>query len=200
MPSSAASAVSRSFVDLSSPERTEPELWRAIAAAKARGVAGVVLSPWAVKRVTTGEASAGLLVVAHPSPDATGKPAVKAIEASSCVKDGAHIVLVSPRRGLVRVAGESGPEALRDELTEIIRGLRAATPGLPAWVEARWAGSSGELSALATAALHSGADALVLAEVPAPPLPEGLATVFAGPPGGDPAAAYYLLPPDDDAG
>lgn len=53
------------------------------------------------------------------------KPTVKAIEASSAVKDGAEVVYVTPNWGWV-LEGLWG--AMRDELTEVARAARAANP------------------------------------------------------------------------
>lgn len=97
-----------------------------------------------------------------------GKRMVRAIECSSAVKDGAWGVVVVPEAGLVVRAGV---EALRDELTELARAARAASPevwlglgvsrwavvslgGVAAWGALRW-------ESLERAARESGMDDLV---------------------------------------
>jgi deoxyribose-phosphate aldolase len=62
-------------------------------------------------------------VVAYPL--GLAKSTVKAIEATSLAKDGVDTVEVTPLAHLIR---DAAWDALRDELLEIVRGVRAARP------------------------------------------------------------------------
>lgn len=142
----------------------------------AEGVERVWVWPGVVKGVVgalKGRGAGGVGVVAVGGwPWGQGKVVVRAIEVSSAVKDGARGVVVCVGAGrLVGVGrGEEGAVGeIRDELTEMARAGRAASPEvwlgvmlhgeLMVKVEAGGAGRVGE--GVGRAAVESGFDAVV---------------------------------------
>lgn len=88
-----------------------------------QGYAGIVVAPVYVARVVTMLHSSGATVTAAVSyPHGTSKPTVKAIEATSCIKDGADAVLIVPHLPNV-LRGDF--DAMRAELLELARAARA---------------------------------------------------------------------------
>lgn len=119
----------------------------------------------------TGDVAKGCVAVAG-WPAGQGKRMVRAIECSSAVKDGAWGVVVCPEvRLLLAAAGEGGVPALREELTELAKAGRAASPdvwlavGVSRWAVSAWGGASAwsglDWAAVERAARESGMDALV---------------------------------------
>src|SRR5262245_62138286 len=87
------------------------------------GYAGIVVSPIYVSRVVTMLRGTGATVTAAVSyPHGTSKPTLKAIEATSCIKDGADAILVVPHLPHM-LRGDF--DAARAELLEIARAARA---------------------------------------------------------------------------
>jgi len=87
------------------------------------GFAGIVVAPVYVARVVTLLRGSGATVTAPVNyPHGTSKPTLKAIEATSCLKDGADAVLIVPHLPNV-LRGDF--DAMRAELLEIARAARA---------------------------------------------------------------------------
>src|SRR5687767_1262133 len=87
------------------------------------GYAGIVVSPVYVARVATMLRGSGATVTAAVNyPHGTSKPTIKAIEATSCIKDGADSILVVPHAAHLN---RGDFDALRAELLEIVRASRA---------------------------------------------------------------------------
>lgn len=108
-----------------------------------------------------GEVRAGAVVLAG-WPLGQGKRMVRAIECSSAVKDGAWGVVTCPAARLL----SGGAEGLRDELTELARAARAASPSV--WLAvgvSRWAAGGSwdglDWDAIHRAATQSGMDGVV---------------------------------------
>lgn len=98
-------------------------------------------------------------------PAGTSKATIKAIEASSAVKDGAHQVYVTPYLPMVLAKDLTG---LRNELTEIARACRAANPEARLILELTSPLVLPEmLSSACEAATHSGFDGVLLSVLPA---------------------------------
>jgi deoxyribose-phosphate aldolase len=88
-----------------------------------QGYAGIVIAPIYVSRVVTMLRGSGATVTAAVNyPHGTSKPTLKAIEATSCIKDGADAVLLVPHWPNV-LRGDF--DALRAELLEIARAARS---------------------------------------------------------------------------
>jgi deoxyribose-phosphate aldolase len=88
-----------------------------------QGYAGIVIAPIYVSRVVTMLRGTGATVTAAVNyPHGTSKPTIKAIEATSCIKDGADAVLIVPHLPNV-LRGDF--DALRAELLEIARAARS---------------------------------------------------------------------------
>lgn len=137
------------------------EVARSVARAREWSAAAVAVAPGDVALASRLVRGTGLAVVAVAGyPGAAYKPAVRAIECSSAVKDGAACVDVCCRRSLLLAGDVTG---MRDELTECARAARAASPSvvLRAMVPDGVEPSPAALDALAMAAAHSGFDALV---------------------------------------
>lgn len=137
------------------------EVARAVARAREWSAAAVAVAPGDVALVSRLVRGTGLAVVAVAGyPGAAYKPAVRAIECSSAVKDGAACVDVCCRRSLL-VAGDLA--GMREEFTECARAARAAGPDtvLRAMVPDGVEPTAAALDALALAAAHSGFDAVV---------------------------------------
>jgi deoxyribose-phosphate aldolase len=105
------------------PELLPAEVHRMVTDAMQNGLPAVVVPPVWVKRVTTMLQGGGVrteTVVGFPH--GTGKATVKAIEATSCIKDGAGAVHVVPHLpNLIR----RDVDAAKHELLEIARAARA---------------------------------------------------------------------------
>jgi deoxyribose-phosphate aldolase len=87
------------------------------------GYAGVVVSPVYVSRVASMVRGSGATVAATVGfPHGTNKPMLKAIEATSCIKDGADAILLVPHLPHL-IRGDF--DAARAELLEIVRAARA---------------------------------------------------------------------------
>jgi deoxyribose-phosphate aldolase len=106
------------------PEATESEIDRVVAEAVEFKFASVCVAPVWLKRVAGRLKGTGVLACTVTAfPHGTSKPTVKAIEASSSVKDGADEVdIVAHLPHLAR----QDVDASRAELTEIARACRAA--------------------------------------------------------------------------
>ena len=87
---------------------------------------GVVIAPVFARRVVDALRGSGIRVASVVGyPLGLAKPTVKAIEATSLAKDGVDAVEVTPLSHLIL---DDNWDALRDELLEIVRGVRAARP------------------------------------------------------------------------
>jgi hypothetical protein len=135
---------------------------RAVVRAREMAAVAIAVAPGDVALAARLTRGTGLGVVAVAGyPGSAYKPAVRAIECSSAVKDGAACVDVCGRRSLLLAGDLAG---MRDELTECARAARAASPDtvlrgiIPEGVEP----GPAALNALALAAAHSGFDALVI--------------------------------------
>ncbi len=90
-----------------------------------QGYAGVVVSPVYIARVATMLRGSGATVTATVNyPAGTSKPTLKAIEATSSIKDGADALLIVPHQPNVIRADF---DAMRAELLEIVRAARATS-------------------------------------------------------------------------
>lgn len=108
------------------PEATSAEVHRVATEAMQHRFASVCVAPVWVKRVATMLQGGGVPVCTVVGfPHGTGKSTVKAIEASSSVKDGAGEVDVVAH--LPHLAGADA-DAAKAELMEIVRACRAANP------------------------------------------------------------------------
>jgi deoxyribose-phosphate aldolase len=114
---------SRILSSLLKPEALSAELQFILAGAIQKQHAGVVVAPvWAQRAATMLRGSGVSLGVTVGFPHGSSKPTLKAIEATSSIKDGADEVLISAH--LVHlVAGDY--DATRTELMEIVRAARA---------------------------------------------------------------------------
>src|SRR5436309_421548 len=101
------------------PDLTPPEMHKGITDATQSSVAAVVVGPVWVSRVATQLRGSGVAVVAAVGyPLGINKSTLKAIEATSAIKDGADEVEVVPwMANLLRGA----MDATRVELMEIVR-------------------------------------------------------------------------------
>ena len=107
------------------PHALPPDVHRVASEVIQGGYAGIVVAPVWVARVAAmlraSDTRAGVTAVVA-FPHGASKPTVKAIEATSCLKDGADAVAVVPHlANLVRLDAE----AMRAELLEIVRAARA---------------------------------------------------------------------------
>jgi deoxyribose-phosphate aldolase len=108
------------------PEAVESEVDRVIGEAIEFKFASVCVAPVWVRRVAGRLKGTGVLACTVAAfPHGTSKPTVKAIEASSCVKDGADEVDVVAH---LPYLARQDVDASRAELTEIARACRAARP------------------------------------------------------------------------
>jgi deoxyribose-phosphate aldolase len=116
--------VHASHVDLAmlSPRAMPADVHRAATAAMQQGCAAVVVPPVYVKRVATMLAGAVQCSAVVSFPDGTSKSTLKAIEATSCIKDGAdQIDVVVHLPNLIR----RDVDAVKFELLEIVRAARS---------------------------------------------------------------------------
>jgi deoxyribose-phosphate aldolase len=106
------------------PELLPAQVHQAVTHAMQQGCGAVVVPPVWVQRVVTMTQASGLRVHAVVAfPHGTNKSTVKAIEATSCIKDGAQAVCVVPHLPhLIR----GDVDALKFELLETARAARAA--------------------------------------------------------------------------
>lgn len=87
------------------------------------GFAGIVVAPVYIARVATLLQGSGAMLMASVGfPLGFSKPTLKAIEATSCIKDGADAILVVPHLPHL-IRGDF--DAARAELLEIVRAARA---------------------------------------------------------------------------
>jgi deoxyribose-phosphate aldolase len=117
------------------PDLLPPDAHRIATEAMHRGLAGVVVAPVWVQRVATMLRGSGVsLCAAVGFPHGTNKSTVKAIEATSCIKDGADEIVVVPH--LANLMREDA-DAAKFELLEIARAARTTRPQvlLHAWIE-----------------------------------------------------------------
>lgn len=114
---------SHTYLSLLKPEALSAELQFILSSAIQKQHAGVIVSPvWAQRAATMLRGSGISLGVTVGFPHGTAKPTLKAIEATSSIKDGADEVLISAH--LVHlVSGDYN--ATRAELLEIVRAARA---------------------------------------------------------------------------
>lgn len=105
------------------PELLPPQVHKAVTDAMHGGVRGVVVPPVWVKRVATMLQGSGVRTGAVIGfPHGTSKSTVKAIEATSCIKDGADAVyVVAHLPDLIR----QDVDAMKHELLEVARAARA---------------------------------------------------------------------------
>lgn len=108
------------------PELLPPQVHKAATDAMEHRLAGVVVAPVWVNRVATMLRGSGVSVCAAVGfPNGTNKSTVKAIEATSCLKDGADAIWVVPHLpNLIRC----DLEATKFELLEIARAARGTRP------------------------------------------------------------------------
>jgi len=107
------------------PDATAPEVHKVVTDAIQRGLRAVRVAPVYVQRVARmiqGEGGGVRVCTVVGWPFGTGKSTVKAIEATSTLKDGADEVVVAPFLPPV-LAGDV--EAVRAELLEIVRAARS---------------------------------------------------------------------------
>src|SRR5882762_8232608 len=106
------------------PESTAPEVHRVVAEAMQYGFAAVCVAPIWIARVATMLRGSGVRTCAVVSfPHGASKPTIKAIEATSAIKDGADEIDVVAH--LPHLA-KADLDASRAELLEIVRAARAA--------------------------------------------------------------------------
>ncbi len=105
------------------PETTAPEVHRVVAEAMQYGFASVCVAPIWIARVATMLRGSGVRTCAVVSfPHGASKPTVKAIEATSSIKDGAdEIDVVAHLPYLAKADADSA----RAELIEIVRAARS---------------------------------------------------------------------------
>src|SRR5438105_10255662 len=105
------------------PETTAPEVHRVVAEALQYGFASVCVAPIWIARVATMLRGSGVQTCAVVSfPHGASKPTVKAIEATSSIKDGAdEIDVVAHLPYLAKADADSA----RAELIEIVRAARS---------------------------------------------------------------------------
>lgn len=148
------------------PEIIPPQMHKAITDAVHDALAAVVVGPVWVARLATQLRGSGVAVVAVIGfPLGMNKSTLKAIEATSAVKDGANDVELVP--WFANLMREDG-DAMRVELMEIVRAARAVRPDVGVRVVIETArllalGDRGE-AAIATACMaarQSGCDAVV---------------------------------------
>ena len=114
---------SRTLLSLLKPEALSAELQFVLTQAMQKQHAGVVLAPmWAGRAATLLRGSGVGVGVTIGFPHGTGKPTLKAIEATSSIKEGADEVFVSAFLPYL-IAGDY--DATRTELLEIVRAARA---------------------------------------------------------------------------
>ena len=101
---------------------TDADVDAAIALAVRDRLAAIVVGPALAKRAV-GRGVEVISVVGYPL--GLNKPTIKAIEATSLAKDGVAAVEITPRAASL-IGGDVA--ALRQELLEIARGARAASP------------------------------------------------------------------------
>jgi deoxyribose-phosphate aldolase len=114
---------SRIYLSLLKPEALSPELQFILTSAIQKQHAGVIVAPvWAQRAAAMLRGSGLSLGVTVGFPHGTAKPTLKAIEATSSIKDGADEVFISAH--LVHlVSGDY--DATRAELLEVVRAARA---------------------------------------------------------------------------
>jgi deoxyribose-phosphate aldolase len=108
------------------PEATAPEIHRLIAEAIEHRFAAVCIAPAFVAKAAIELRGSGVALCTVISfPHGTSKPTIKAIEATSAVKDGAQeLDVVAHLPNLIK----NNFDAARLELIEIVRAARAARP------------------------------------------------------------------------
>lgn len=105
------------------PEATAPEVHRIVAEAIQYGFASVCVAPVWVGRVATMLRGSGVLTCAVVSfPHGTSKSTVKAIEATSCIKEGADEIDIVAHLPYLAAANV---DSARAELLEIVRAARS---------------------------------------------------------------------------
>jgi deoxyribose-phosphate aldolase len=114
---------SRTYLSLLKPEALPAELQFILTQAIQKQHAGVVVAPiWAQRAAAMLRGSGVRLGVTVGFPHGAGKPTLKAIEATSCLKEGADEVFVSAHL-VPLLSGDA--DASRAELMEIVRAARA---------------------------------------------------------------------------
>jgi deoxyribose-phosphate aldolase len=114
---------SRTLLSLLKPEALPAEVQFVLSSAIQKSHAGVVVAPvYAARAATLLRGSGVRLAVAVGFPHGTAKATLKAIEATSSIKDGADEVLVSAH--LVPLIAVDA-DAAKAELMEIVRAARA---------------------------------------------------------------------------
>ena len=149
------------------PEFSQEQLRVEIAAASAERLDGVLVSP-----VNVGIAADAVRrtracsIAAISYPFGMSKPVIKAIEATSCLKDGADGAWIVPRWP----AEVNAADAMRDELLEIARAIRATKreANFGVIVRTEWFKHGLSLSDFCRAAREGAADTLVVVGSPAP--------------------------------
>jgi len=123
------------------------------------GYAGIVVSPVYVSRVATMIRGSGATVTAAVAfPHGTSKPTLKAIEATSCIKDGADAILVVPHLPHI-IRGDF--DATRAELLEIVRAARATRRDVQIHVLIEQIGDEQLIATACRAIRESGCDGIM---------------------------------------
>jgi deoxyribose-phosphate aldolase len=105
------------------PEAVNPDVHRVATEAMQLGVGGLMLAPVWIRRVATMLQGSGVRICSTVAfPHGTSKPTVKAIEATSTIKDGADEIALVPH--LVAIVRQDF-DAARTELLEIVRAARS---------------------------------------------------------------------------
>lgn len=116
---------SRLELHLLRPDILPPQMHKAITDAMHASLAAAVVGPVWVSRIAAQLRGSGVSVVAAVGyPLGINKPTLKAIEATSCIKDGATEIEVVP--WIVNLMREDA-DATRSELLEIVRAARATS-------------------------------------------------------------------------
>lgn len=114
---------SRTWLSLLKPEALSPEVQFVLTQAIQKQHAGVIVAPvWAQRAAMLLRGSGVALGATVAFPHGTAKPTLKAIEATSAIKDGADEVFVSAHL-VSLLAGDY--DAARAELMEVVRAARA---------------------------------------------------------------------------
>jgi deoxyribose-phosphate aldolase len=105
------------------PEALNPDVHRVATEAMQLGIGGLMLAPIWIRRVAAMLQGSGVRICSTVAfPHGTSKPTVKAIEATSTIKDGADEIAVVPH--LVAFIRQDF-DAARVELLEIVRAARS---------------------------------------------------------------------------
>lgn len=157
---------------------TPADVDRLIHDAVARRVGSVVVAPVHTRFVASRMAALKILTfVAVGYPLGLSKPTLKAIEATSAVKDGADGIDLVPHLPPLLVGNV---DAVKQEVMEVVRGARAARPSthVRLWFD-QPVDDESLLTAVVRSARESGCDGLVLRPL-APALQASIVTLTQG--------------------